>query len=66
MAKYTRFINDDKWKMLETLLPAPKRNPKGGRPRADNRMVHEGILWVLRTVARWQDLPNWYPSPSTC
>ena len=66
MAKYTRFINDDKWKMLKTLLPAPKRNPKGGRPPADNRMVLEGILWVLRTGARWQDLPNWYPSPSTC
>ena len=25
MAKYTRFINDDQWKLLEPLLPKPKR-----------------------------------------
>ena len=66
MAYYTRFINNDKWKMLEPLLPAPKHKPKGGRPPAENRMALEGILWVLRTGARWQDLPEWYPSPSTC
>ena len=35
MAKYTRFINDDQWKMLKTLLPKPKRSPKGGRPPAE-------------------------------
>jgi len=66
MAKYTRFIKDEHWKLLEPLLPKRKRNPKGGRPPADNREVLEGILWVLRTGARWQDLPNRYPSPSTC
>ena len=26
----------------------------------------EGILWILRTGARWKDLPKRYPSPSTC
>ena len=51
MAKCTRFINDDQWKMLKTLLPKSKRSPKGGRPPADNREVLEGILWVLRTGA---------------
>ena len=66
MAKYTRFINDDKWKLLKPLLPEPKPNRKGGRPPIDNRHVLEGILWVLRTGARWQDLPDRYPSASTC
>jgi hypothetical protein len=66
MAKYTRFINNDKGEMLEPLLPTTKPNPKGGLPPADNRAVLEGILWVLRTGARWQDLPDWYPSPSSC
>mgnify|MGYP002065527290 FL=1 len=66
MAKYTRFINDDQWKLLEPLLPKQKRNPKGGRPAIHNREVLEGILWVLRTGARWKDLPERYPSASTC
>ena len=66
MAKYKRFINDDRWKLLKPLLPEPKINPKGGRPPCDNREVLEGILWILRTGARWEDLPDRYPSSSTC
>ncbi|HEX8237763.1 MAG TPA: transposase [Abditibacteriaceae bacterium] len=44
----------------------PKPSAKGGRSPADNRAVVEGILWVLKTGARWRDLPPRYPSPSTC
>jgi len=66
MAKYKRFINDEQWKLLEPLLPTAKPSRKGGRPAIENRHVLEGILWVLRTGARWQDLPDRYPSASTC
>ena len=52
MAKYTRFIKNDQWKLLEPLLPKAKRSAKGGRPPIENREVLEGILWVLRTGAR--------------
>lgn len=54
-------------KGLEPLLPRWKPSKKGGRPLADNRAVFEGILWVLRTGARWRDLPEEYGvSPATC
>jgi hypothetical protein len=66
MAEYTRFINDAQWELLKSLLPEPRKYPKGGRPPADNREALEGILWILRTGARWQDLPERYPSASTC
>jgi transposase len=52
--------------MLEPLLPREKVGKKGGRPWADNRAVFEGILWILRSGARWRDLPPEYPSPATC
>jgi len=57
------FLSDEQWKKIEHLLPQSSRR---GRPWADNRRVLEGILWVLKTGARWRDLPPEYPSPSTC
>ncbi len=43
-------------------LPSGKR----GRPWRGHREVLEGILWVLRTGAPWQDLPKAYPPYQTC
>jgi len=57
------FLSDEQWKKIEPLLPPSSGR---GRPWADNRRVLEGILWVLKTGARWRDLPPEYPSPSTC
>jgi transposase len=59
-------LTEKQWKLIEPLLPLLPKSKKGGRPWAPNRAVLEGILWVLRTGARWQDLPDKYPSPSTC
>lgn len=59
-------LSDKQWKLIEPLLPELPKSKKGGRPWAPNRAVLEGILWILRTGARWQDLPEQYPSPSTC
>lgn len=66
MAKKEKFITDEQWKKLEPLLPKHKQSPKGGRKPVGSREVFEGIVWVLRSGARWKDLPSWYPSPSTC
>ena len=51
-------LSDAQWLRISRLLPKPKAKPKCGRPRADNRAVMEGILWVLRTGARWKDMPD--------
>ena len=66
MAATPKFLSDGQWAKIGPLLPSEKPGPNGGRPPAPNREVLEGILWILRTGARWQDLPPRYPSPSTC
>jgi transposase len=57
-------LSDAQWEKIARHLPNPPRHR--GRPWRGNREVLEGILWVLRTGARWRDLPEKYPSPSTC
>jgi transposase len=61
-------LTDAQWAKIEPLLPKRKARKKGGRPVADHRGCLEGILWVLKTGARWQDLPRdrGWPSYSTC
>lgn len=56
-------LSDAQWARLAPLLPPPKRR---GRPRADDRQTLNGILYILRTGCRWQDLPRRYGSPVTC
>ena len=56
-------LSERQWLKMEPLLP---RHRSRGRPWIDNRRVLEGILWILRTGARWMDLPAEFPSPSTC
>lgn len=61
-------LTEAQWQKIRPLLPQPKRRRKrSGRPPKDNRLVLEGILWVLKTGARWRDLPtDLGVSPSTC
>jgi transposase len=59
-------LTDAQWEKIKPFLPEPKRSKKGGRPPKGNRECLEGILWVLRSGARWQDLPKHFPSASTC
>lgn len=61
-------LTDEQWERIKQHLPPGPRSRKGGRPRADDRACLEGILWVLRSGARWKDLPKdrGFPSPATC
>jgi transposase len=67
MARKTkRVLTDEQWDRIAPHLPKHPPSPKGGRPRADDRECLEGILWLLRSGARWQDIPVDLPSGSTC
>jgi transposase len=55
-------LTDRQWDFIRPLLPRPARI---GRPRADDRRTIEGILYVLITGCRWQDLPREYGAPTT-
>lgn len=66
MPRAKPLITDNQWERIEPLLPDLNKGKKPGRPWTDNRACFEGILWVLKTGARWRDLPEHYPSPSTC
>jgi transposase len=43
-------VPDDLWAAVEPLLPRERPKPRGGRPRALDRAVLTGILFVLRTA----------------
>lgn len=60
------FLNDSQWFLIADLFPHPPITAAGGRPRVLPRACLEGILWVLHSGARWKDLPERYPSPTTC
>src|SRR5262245_52294474 len=66
MARKSVRLTDAQWEKIEPLLPSLPRGTVGGRPWSDNRAVIDGILWVLKTGARWRDLPDGYSSPATC
>ena len=60
------YLSDEQWLLIADLFPQPKVSSRGGRPRVAPRPCLEGILWILHSGARWQDLPERYPSVATC
>jgi transposase len=57
-----RELSDFEWDVVRPFLPPRSRV---GRPRADDRMVLNGILYVLTTGCRWMDMPLEYGSYKT-
>ena len=61
---YQSDLTESQWHYLQRLLP---RRARTGRPRADEREVVNGILYVLPTGCRWEDMPHdIQASPKTC
>jgi transposase len=49
-------LTDEQWAQIAPLLP-----PEVGRiarPAKSNRLMVEGMVWILRTGAPWRDLPK--------
>ncbi|HVF28645.1 MAG TPA: IS5 family transposase [Pyrinomonadaceae bacterium] len=60
-------LTDEQWAVIEPHLPElPRREDGRGRPWRSNREVMNGILWILRSGARWKDLPDRFPPYQTC
>lgn len=51
-------LNENQWERIEKLLPGKREDP--GRSARDNRLFVHGVLWILRSGARWSDLPERY------
>jgi transposase len=61
---YRSDLSDAQWNRIRRLLPKPAAT---GRPREDDREIINGILYVMWTGCRWEDLPHDIDaSPKTC
>lgn len=50
-------LTEEQWRLIEPLIPKPSvRKDHKGRPSTDRRQLVQGMMWILKTGARWQDL----------
>jgi len=62
----SRYVTAALWDAVAPHLPPHAPSPKGGRPPVPDRICLEGIVFVLRSGARWRDVPKGMGSGSTC
>jgi putative transposase len=55
-----RELPDDPWNEIEKLIPPRPPRSQGGRKPADDRLLLNGIFFVLRSGAAWRDVPEKY------
>ena len=51
-------ISDYEWEVLKPLLTQEPVKRGKGMPHADFRCVFNTIFWILKTGARWVDVPR--------
>ena len=59
-------LTDEQWSLLEPFFDKPPSIQTRGRPRRPDRDILNGVLWILRSGARWRDLPERFPPYQTC
>ncbi len=57
--------DDVLWTRLAPVLAVVKPRTKPGRPRAHDRPLVDGVIWVLRTGAQWSAVPRAFGPKST-
>jgi transposase len=61
-----RELLDELWERVRHLLP-PRPPAITGRPRVEDKAAFAGVVHILRSGGRWQDLTDTaFPSGSTC
>jgi len=58
-------LPDELWERVEPLLDRHYPPAKTGRPRADLRLVLDGIIYRLRSGVQWNQLPRRFGADST-
>jgi transposase len=53
-----RQVSDGLWEAVAPVLPVHERDPRGGRPRADDRVCFGAIVFVVVTGIAWRHLPR--------
>ena len=51
-------VRDELWEAVRPLLPERLPGPRGGRPRVDDRVCFNAIVFVLFTGIAWRHLPR--------
>jgi transposase len=59
-------LTDEQWSLIESFFDKAETAQTRGRPRRNDREVMNGVLWILRSGARWCDLPGRFPPYQTC
>jgi transposase len=52
-------LTNEEWTRIKDLLP-PENTGKKGRPRKDNRIMLNGMIWIARSGCQWRELPEYY------
>lgn len=49
-------LSTEQWNKIKDLLPGKPGD--SGRTAVDNRLFIDSVLWILRSGARWSDMPE--------
>lgn len=55
-------LTDKQWSMIKQHIPKPATT---GRPRSNDKMILNGIIYVLISGCRWAEMPKKYGDDST-